>query len=129
MTSEQIIELLHRNLQEVFGEGDAARRRAAIDRSTLTIAYSMFRQACSSDATLWTSSLVTFARPTRILLTRLMEKPKLFTTLEFSPGVRGREAKLPITLGWTSSLSATEGLLRYTFSSIQNSCSSARYEP
>ena len=30
--SERIIELLHRNLQEVFGEGDAARRRAAIDQ-------------------------------------------------------------------------------------------------
>jgi hypothetical protein len=28
--SERIHELLHRNLQEVFGEGDAARRRAAI---------------------------------------------------------------------------------------------------
>jgi hypothetical protein len=28
--TERIIELLHRNLQEVFGEGDAARRRAAI---------------------------------------------------------------------------------------------------
>jgi SnoaL-like domain len=27
----RIVELLHRNLQEVFGEGDAARRRAAID--------------------------------------------------------------------------------------------------
>ena len=27
---ERIIELLYRNLQEVFGEGDAARRRAAI---------------------------------------------------------------------------------------------------
>jgi hypothetical protein len=30
--SERIIELLHRNLQEVFGEGDAAHRRAAIDQ-------------------------------------------------------------------------------------------------
>jgi hypothetical protein len=30
--NERIIELLHRNLQEVFGEGDAARRRAAIDQ-------------------------------------------------------------------------------------------------
>jgi hypothetical protein len=30
--SDRIIELLHRNLQEVFGEGDAARRRAAIDQ-------------------------------------------------------------------------------------------------
>ena len=29
--TERIIELLHRNLQQVFGEGDAARRRAAID--------------------------------------------------------------------------------------------------
>jgi hypothetical protein len=29
--TELIIDLLHRNLQEVFGEGDAARRRAAID--------------------------------------------------------------------------------------------------
>lgn len=29
--SSRIHELLHRNLQEVFGEGDAARRRAAID--------------------------------------------------------------------------------------------------
>jgi len=29
--SDRIHELLHRNLQEVFGEGDAARRRAVID--------------------------------------------------------------------------------------------------
>ena len=29
--SERIYELLRRNLQEVFGEGDAARRRAAIE--------------------------------------------------------------------------------------------------
>jgi SnoaL-like domain len=29
--TERITELLHRNLQEVFGQGDAARRRAAIE--------------------------------------------------------------------------------------------------
>jgi hypothetical protein len=29
--TERIVELLHRNLQEVFGQGDPARRRAAID--------------------------------------------------------------------------------------------------
>ena len=29
---ERIRELLHRNLQEVFGEGDASKRRAAIDQ-------------------------------------------------------------------------------------------------
>jgi len=30
--SERIIQLLHRNLQEVFGEGDPGRRRAAIEQ-------------------------------------------------------------------------------------------------
>jgi hypothetical protein len=30
---DRIIELLYRNLQEVFGEGDAARRRVAIETS------------------------------------------------------------------------------------------------
>ena len=30
-SADRIHELLHRNLQEVFGEGDAQRRRAAID--------------------------------------------------------------------------------------------------
>ncbi|WP_179400728.1 nuclear transport factor 2 family protein [Burkholderia guangdongensis] len=29
--NDRIVELLHRNLQEVFGEGDATRRRAAIE--------------------------------------------------------------------------------------------------
>ena len=29
--NDRIHELLHRNLQEVFGEGDAVRRRAAIE--------------------------------------------------------------------------------------------------
>ncbi|MFV8320509.1 nuclear transport factor 2 family protein [Mycobacterium sp. 23] len=30
-TDERVIELLQRNLTDVFGEGDAARRRAAVD--------------------------------------------------------------------------------------------------
>lgn len=30
--SEQTINIMHRNLQEVFGEGDAGRRRAAIEQ-------------------------------------------------------------------------------------------------
>ena len=29
--TERIVDLLYRNLQEVFGEGDAGRRRAAIE--------------------------------------------------------------------------------------------------
>src|SRR5258708_2187195 len=81
----------------------------------------MCSQASSSDATLWTSLLVTSARPTRILFTHLMERPKLFTTLELSLGALVQKATVPITPGWTQSLSATEGLLRYTFFSIQNS--------
>ena len=83
MISDRIIELLHRNLQEVFGEGDAARRRAAIDQFYTEDCVLYVRPACSSGATLWTSSLETFARPTRTLHTRLKERPKLFTTLEF----------------------------------------------
>ena len=34
---DRIIELLYRNLQEVFGEGDAARRRAALGRKIRTL--------------------------------------------------------------------------------------------
>ena len=33
---DRIIELLYRNLQEVFGEGDAARRRAALIESAIS---------------------------------------------------------------------------------------------
>ena len=43
--SERIIELLHRNLQEVFGEGDAVRRRAAIDQFYIRNRRSSFWQA------------------------------------------------------------------------------------
>ena len=49
--SDKIPELLSRNLQEVFGEGDAARRRAVIEESTLRTASSMSQSASSSDAT------------------------------------------------------------------------------
>ena len=45
--SNRIHELLNRNLQEVFGEGDAARRRAAIEE--------LYTDDCVSDAT-WTEA-------------------------------------------------------------------------
>ncbi len=60
--SERIIELLHRNLKEVFGEGDAARRRAAIDQFYTDDCVLYVPPACSSDATRSTSSLVISAR-------------------------------------------------------------------
>lgn len=43
-SADRIRDLLHRNLQEVFGEGDAKRRRAAIDE-------------------LWTENAVLYAPP------------------------------------------------------------------
>jgi hypothetical protein len=128
--SERIIELLHQNLQEVFGEGDAARRRAAID------------QFYTADCVLYVPPGVFIGRdaldkfagdpsrdPPAFCLHASWRSPSSSRRWNSRPGVRGRKAKLPITPGWTSSLSATEGLLRYTFSSIQNSRSSARYEP
>src|SRR4029077_12425512 len=53
---DRIIELLHRNLQEVFGEGDAARRRAAFRTSILKTACCTSRPVFLLDTTLWTSS-------------------------------------------------------------------------
>jgi hypothetical protein len=100
--TERIVELVHRNLQEVFGEGDAALRRAAIDE--------FYHDDCvlyvPPGAFVGRDALDKFAgdlRAThRFLSTHLMERPKLFTTVGFSPGALVREAKLPITPGWTS---------------------------
>jgi hypothetical protein len=49
--NDNIHELLHRNLQEVFGEGDAARRRAAIDE--LSIEDCVLGSAGSLPLTQW----------------------------------------------------------------------------
>ena len=125
--TELIIELLHRNLQEVFGEGDAACRRAAIDEfyaddCVLYVPPGVF---VGRDA------LDKFAGDLRATHPHFAYTPHGGAEALHDAGilawVRGREAKLPLTPGWTSSLSATEGLLRYTFSSVQNSRSSARY--
>ena len=54
---DRIIELLYRNLQEVFGEGDAARRRAAIeDFYTEDCMLYVPPGVFVVDTTLWTSS-------------------------------------------------------------------------
>jgi len=59
--------------------------------STLTTAYSMFRQACSSDATLWTSSPVTFATHPHFVYTPYGEAQALHNAgiLAWGSGPRG----------------------------------------
>ena len=46
--NDRIPELLHRKLQEVFGEGDAVRRRAAIDEL-----YPKLRAICAARRVCW----------------------------------------------------------------------------
>jgi hypothetical protein len=99
--SDRIHELLNRNLQEVFGEGDAARRRAAIESSTPMTAYSICLPASSSGTMHWTSSQETCVRPTLTSSTRLTASRRRSIT----PGVwRGgpvRGGRSPITPAWT----------------------------
>ena len=116
--SERIIELLHRNLQEVFGEGDAARRRAAID------------EFYTDDCVLYVppgvfvghEALDKFAGDLRATHPHFVYTPLGEAQAVHNAGILGwvrvREAKLPTTPGWTLSLFATIGLLRYTFISI-----------
>ena len=59
---DRIIELLYRNLQEVFGEGDAAAAAPPFRTSILKTACCTSRPVCLSDTTLWTSSPETSAR-------------------------------------------------------------------
>ena len=60
--SDRIRELLNRNLQEVFGEGDAGRRRRQSRNSTPMTVSSMLLPAFSSDMTPWISSRETCVR-------------------------------------------------------------------
>ena len=69
--SGRIHELLNRNLQEVFGEGEAARRRAAIEELYTDDCYSICLPASSSGTMHWTSSQETCVRPTLTSSTRL----------------------------------------------------------
>jgi len=60
--NDRIHELLHRNLQEVFGEGDAVRRRAALDElytedCVLYVPPGTFVGREALDTTYWSSSV------------------------------------------------------------------------
>ncbi len=84
--TDRINELLYRNLQEVFGEGDAKRRRATI-RSFTGAACSTRLRVYSSGTMLSTHSLGNFAQRTRILPTRRTVSLRLCTTLAAWRGV------------------------------------------
>jgi len=60
--SGRIHEQLNRNLQEDFGEGEAARRRAAIEELYTDDCYSICLPASSSGTMHWTSSQETCVR-------------------------------------------------------------------
>jgi ketosteroid isomerase-like protein len=98
--SERIHELLHRNLQEVFGEGDAARRLAAIqklytDDCVLYVPPGVF---VGHDAL--ENSPETCARRTRTSSTCLTVLRRHCITLEGLHGGRAHAAESRTTLAW-----------------------------
>ena len=91
--SDRIHELLNRNLQEVFGEGDAARRRAAIEE--------LYTDDCVLDAPpgvfVGHDALDKFAGDLRathlISCTRLTASRRRYTTLAVWRGGPARDRK------------------------------------
>ena len=128
MISDRIIELLHRNLQEVFGEGDAARRRAAID------------QFYTDDCVLYVppgvfvgrDALDKFAGDLRATHPDFAYTPRGEAQALHSAGIlawgSGPRGEAPDYTG-LDVIIVRDGRIGSTFSSIQNSRSSARYEP
>ena len=118
--TERIAELLDRNLQEVFGEGDAARRRAAIEEFYIDDCVVHVRMASLLDTTPWTNSPGNYARPIRISSIHPMGNPKPSTTPESLRGAPVRKASRPNTPGSMSSSFVRTTSLRCTSFSIRN---------
>jgi len=95
--------LLNRNLPEVFGEGDTARRRAAIQE--------LYTEDCvlcvPSGTFVGHDALDKFAGDLRAThphyVYSLMARRRFCTTRDAWRGARGRKAKHPSTLVWISS--------------------------
>jgi hypothetical protein len=115
---DRIIELLYRNLEEVFGEGDAARRRAVIRDLYTEDCVLYVPPGVLLGTPHWTSSLETSAQHIHILSIRPMASLKRCITGEFWHGAQGQKAKSKTTLDWMSSLFATARSLRSTSFSI-----------
>jgi hypothetical protein len=117
---DRIIELLYRNLQEVFGEGDAGRRRAAIEDfytedCVLYVPPGVFVGHDALDKFGETS-----ARHIPTSSIRLMESHEPCTTEGFSHGAQARKARHQSIPDWMSSLFAMVRSLRSTSFSIPN---------
>ena len=115
---DRIIKLLYRNLQEVFGEGDAARRRAAVqdlytEDCVLHVPPGVFVRHDALD-----KSLATSARHIHTSSIRPTESHKPCITREFWHGARARKATPRTTPDWMLSLSAMARSLRSTSFSI-----------
>ena len=117
---DRIIELLYRNLQEVFGEGDAARRRAAIE--------DFYTEDCvlyvPPGVFVGHDALDKFAGDLRATHPHFvytpMERHKPCITGEFWHGARAQKARPQTTPDWMSSLFVTARSLRSTSFSIPN---------
>ena len=99
--NDRIHELLHRNIQEVFGEGDAMRRRAAIDELYTEDCCSMCRPARLLGEKPSTNLPVISVRPTRTLRTRRSANRRLCTMPAVWPGAPAHAAKRSNTPAWT----------------------------
>src|ERR1700756_1569664 len=116
--SHHIRELLQRNLQEVFGEGNAMRRRAAIEE--------LYTEDCVLYAPpgifVGPEALDKFAgdpaRPIRTSFTPPTATPKPSTMPGGWRGDRGRAASRPAIQAWMWSSSAMERSRRFMCSSI-----------
>jgi len=98
--NERIHELLHRNLQEVFGEGDATRRRAAIEELYTEDCVLYVPPAGSSGAPPSTNSPEIFARRTRTSFTRPTANLRLCTMPVAWLGALDRAARRPNIRAW-----------------------------
>src|SRR5271167_2881261 len=111
--------LLYRNLPEVFGEGDPARRRAAIQEL-----YTEDCVLCVPPGTfIGHDALDKFAGDLRAtiptMFIRLMARPRFCTIRDGWRGVRGRKAKRPSTPVWTLSSRGTAKLRLFMSTSIR----------
>jgi SnoaL-like domain len=117
---DRIIELLYRNLQEVFGEGDAARRRAAIQ--------DLYTEDCvlhvPPGVFVGHDALDEFAGDLRATHPHFVytphEEPQALHNAGIPPGAQAQKATPRTTPEWMSSLSAMARSLRSMSFSIPN---------
>src|ERR1700687_5216206 len=118
--------LLNRNLPDVFGEGDSARRRSAIQE--------LYTEDCVLYVPPGTfvghDALDKFAgeRRIHIMFIRLMARPRFCTIRDAWRGARRRKAKRPRTPVWISSSPGTARSRLFMFTSTRRP-HNARAEP